>query len=56
MEQFRADCDIDMCRRVLIDELAPMACSKQFPMPHRTISPATREAGLVQMRMILCTA
>jgi hypothetical protein len=49
VQQFRADSDIDLCRNVLIAELALMACNMQFALPNRTTIPATREAGLVQI-------
>ena len=49
MQQFRADSDIDLCRNVLIAELALVACNMQFALPNRTTIPATREAGLVQI-------
>jgi hypothetical protein len=45
VQQFRAGSDIDLCREVLIAELAMMACSMQFALPNRTTFPATREAG-----------
>jgi len=53
VQQFRADSDIDLCRNVLIAELALVACNMQFALPNRTTIPATREAGLVQIAISL---
>jgi hypothetical protein len=35
-EQFGADSDIDLCRKVLIAALTLMACSMQIALPNRT--------------------
>jgi len=48
-QQFRADSDIDLCRKFLIAELALMECSMQIALPNRTTFPLSREAGLVQI-------
>jgi hypothetical protein len=37
VQQFRADSDIEPCRKVLIAALALMACSMQIALPNRTI-------------------
>lgn len=39
MQQFRADSDIDLCRKVLIIELALMVCCMQIVLPNRTTFP-----------------
>ena len=39
MQQFRADSDTDLCRKVLIVEVALMACSMQIALPNRTTFP-----------------
>jgi hypothetical protein len=36
VQQFRADSDIDLCRKVLIAALALMACSMQIALPNPT--------------------
>jgi hypothetical protein len=36
VQQFRADSDIELCRKVLIAALALMACSMQIALPNRT--------------------
>ena len=36
VQQFRADSRNDLCRTVLIGELALMACSMQIALPNRT--------------------
>jgi hypothetical protein len=35
-EQFGADSDIDLCRKILIAALALMTCSMQIALPNRT--------------------
>jgi hypothetical protein len=35
VQQFRADSDIDLCRKVLIAALALMTCSMQIALPNR---------------------
>jgi hypothetical protein len=35
-QQFRADPDSELCRKVLIAALALMACSMQIALPNRT--------------------
>jgi len=37
MQQFRADSDIELCRKILIAVLALMACSMHIALPNRTI-------------------
>jgi hypothetical protein len=36
MQQFCADSDIELCRKVLIAVLALMVCSMQIALPNRT--------------------
>jgi hypothetical protein len=49
VQQFRADSDIDLCRKVLIGALALAACSIANCPAKSYYFPATREAGLVQI-------
>jgi hypothetical protein len=49
VQHLRADADIDLCRKVLIAEMALMEYSMQLALPDRITFPATREARLVQI-------
>jgi hypothetical protein len=49
VQQFRADSDIDLCRKVLIAALALMTCSMQIALPNRTTFQLPAMRGLVQV-------
>jgi hypothetical protein len=49
VQQFRADCDIELCRKVLIAALALMGAQHANCPAKSYYFPATREAGLVQI-------
>jgi hypothetical protein len=49
VQQFRADSDIELCRKVLIAALALMACSMQIALPNRTTFQLPAKRGLVQI-------
>jgi hypothetical protein len=49
VQPFRAQSGNDLCRIVLIIELARMTRGMHIAMPNGTTLPANREAGLVQI-------
>jgi hypothetical protein len=49
VQQFRAESDIDLCRKVLIAALALMTCSMQIAPPNRTPFQLPAKRGLVQI-------
>jgi hypothetical protein len=49
VQQFRADSDIDLCRKVLIAALVLMACSMQIALPNRPTFQLPAKRGLVQI-------
>jgi hypothetical protein len=53
VQQFHADSDTDLCRKVPTIEVALMECSMQIALPNRTTFFPTREAGLVQISISL---
>jgi hypothetical protein len=53
VQPFRAQFGNDLCRIVLIIELARMTRGTHIAMPNGTTLPADREAGLVQVAYAL---
>jgi hypothetical protein len=49
VQQFRADSDSDLCRKVLIAALALMTCCMQIALPNRTPFQLPANRGLVQI-------